>query len=170
MTTTVEWLNGVDRAIFTDRLRHIFEASPWIAERCADGRPFADRNTLFAALATTMRSGTRDEQLALIRAHPELAGRAARSGDLDERSRGEQAAAQLERLASDEARTFDDRNAAYRERFGFPFVICARENTKVTILRAFDERLANEREVEIDVALAEIEKIARLRFEETVHD
>ena len=170
MTTTVEWLNGVDRETFTARLHHIFEASPWIAERAAAQRPFADRDALLAALVGTMRSGTRDEQLALIRAHPELAGSAARSGVLDHLSRGEQAAAQLERLASADAARFDERNAAYRERFGFPFVICVRENTKESILRAFDERMANEPDREIDVALAEIEKIARLRFEETVHE
>ena len=170
MTTTVEWLNGVDRAVFTDRLAHIFESSPWIVERASVRRPFADRETLFAALVAAMRAATREEQLALIRAHPELAGRAARSGELDRLSQGEQAAAQLERLEAAEASAFDERNAAYRTRFGFPFVICARENTKADILRAFDARMANERETEIDVALAEIEKIARLRFEETIHD
>ena len=101
-----------------------------------------------------------DEQLALIRAHPDLVTRAV----LTRESEGEQAHAGLDDLSANEARQFQEYNAAYRERFDFPFVICARLNKKEAILRAFPERLENSREKEIEIALGEIYKIAELRL------
>jgi 2-oxo-4-hydroxy-4-carboxy-5-ureidoimidazoline decarboxylase len=106
--------------------------------------------------------------VALIAAHPDLAGRVAREGRLTPASRGEQAVAGLDRLTSAETARFDAANARYRERFGFPFVICVREHDKASILAALESRGAHDRAAEIATALAEIAKIARLRLEDAV--
>jgi len=111
-----------------------------------------------------MYSAPTERKLALIRAHPDLAGRAAIEGTLTRSSENEQASAGLDRLTPDEYEAFTRLNAAYRERFGFPFVVCAREHTKESILRVAAERLAHTRDEEVRVALEEIAKIARLRL------
>jgi OHCU decarboxylase len=144
----------------------MFEHSPWVAEDAWEHGPFADREALARALEQAMYAAPRDRQLALIRAHPDLAGRAAVEGTLTASSQREQAAAGLDRLTPDEYETFTRTNAAYRERFGFPLVVCAREHTKDSILRTAAERLDHTPEQEIDVALGEIAKIARLRLED----
>jgi 2-oxo-4-hydroxy-4-carboxy-5-ureidoimidazoline decarboxylase len=108
------------------------------------------------------------EKLALIRAHPDLVGRAARAGTLTPSSTREQAGAGLDTLSASEVALFDRYNSEYRESFGFPFVICARENRKESILRAFPERLRHSRDEEISTALAEIAKIARFRLLDAV--
>jgi OHCU decarboxylase len=111
---------------------------------------------------------TEDEQVALIRAHPDLVGRAALAGTLSSASTAEQAAAGLDRLTPDEIADFTRLNAEYQARFGFPFVICARENKKESILAGFSARLTNSREREIQAALAEIAKIGWLRLLDSV--
>jgi OHCU decarboxylase len=103
------------------------------------------------------------ERLDLIGAHPDLAGRLATAGRLTAESTGEQAGAGLDALTEGEREAFEERNGAYRMRFGFPFIICAREHGKAGILAEFDRRLANGREAEVRAAIAEIKKIARLR-------
>jgi OHCU decarboxylase len=153
-----------DRDTFVERYGPVFEHSPWVAEDAWEHGPFADREALAHGLEQAMYAAPRDRQLALIRAHPDLAGRAAVEGTLTASSQREQAAAGLDRLTSDEYETFTRTNAAYRERFGFPFVVCAREHTKDSILRTAAERLDHTPEQEIDVALGEIAKIARLRL------
>jgi OHCU decarboxylase len=155
-----------DRDTFVERYGPLFEHSPWVAEDAWEHGPFADREALARALEQAMYAAPRDRQLALIRAHPDLAGRAAVEGTLTASSQREQAAAGLDRLSHDEYETFTRTNAAYRERFGFPFVVCAREHTKDSILRTAAERLDHAPEQEIDVALGEIAKIARLRLKD----
>jgi OHCU decarboxylase len=155
-----------DRDTFVERYGPLFEHSPWVAEDAWEHGPFADREALARALEQAMYAAPRDRQLALIRAHPDLAGRAAVEGTLTASSQREQAAAGLDRLTPDEYETFTRTNAAYRERFGFPLVVCAREHTKDSILRTAAERLDHTPEQEIDVALGEIAKIARLRLED----
>jgi OHCU decarboxylase len=155
-----------DRETFVARYGALFEHSPWVAEAAWEHGPFADREALAQGLEQAMHDAPRDRQLALIRAHPDLAGRAAVEGTLTASSQREQAAAGLDRLTPDEYETFTRTNAAYRERFGFPFVVCAREHTKDSILRTAAERLAHDPEQEIDIALGEIAKIARLRLED----
>jgi OHCU decarboxylase len=113
-----------------------------------------------------MYSAPRERRLALIRAHPDLAGKAAIEGSLTASSKHEQASAGLDRLTPDEYEAFTRTNTAYRERFGFPFVVCAREHTKESILRVAAERLEHTRDEEVRVALEEIAKIARLRLQE----
>src|SRR3712207_2943925 len=109
-----------------------------------------------------------DRRLALIRAHPDLAGKAAIAGELTPESTREQASARLDRLSPEEFATFTRLNQAYRDTFGFPFVICVREHTKASILENFAARLHNGREQEIDIALGEIAKIAKLRLFDVV--
>jgi 2-oxo-4-hydroxy-4-carboxy-5-ureidoimidazoline decarboxylase len=139
----------------------LFEHSPWVEER-ADSRPSSgDRH---ADLMAVVRDSTPEEQLALIRAHPELAGKAAVDGRLTEASAAEQAGAGLDRLTRAEFDRFHALNAAYAEKFGFPFIICVRLTDKAGILEAMERRLANDRETEIATALREIGEIVRLRL------
>jgi allantoate deiminase len=165
---TLRRLNAVDRETFVAVCGPLFEGSPWIAERAWANRPFASVGDLHEKLTQVVASSTEEEQLSLIRAHPDLVGRLAREGRLTRESTAEQAAAGLNSLTDDEIKQFESYNTAYREKFGFPFVICAREGRKEAILAAFPRRLANSREQEIAAALTEIFKIARLRLADAV--
>jgi 2-oxo-4-hydroxy-4-carboxy-5-ureidoimidazoline decarboxylase len=161
---TLDELNAADEARFVNALGFIFEDSPWVAARTWPGRPFADAGALHAAMCAVVAAATLDERLALIRAHPDLVGHAARSGALSAASAGEQAAAGLDRLEPEEAAMFATLNAAYTARFGFPFVICVRENKQAAIVAGLKSRSHNDLATEIVAALGEIEKIARLRL------
>lgn len=166
--TSIAALNAADRATFVAAVGFAFEASPWIADAAWEHRPFADLASLHAALAAVVAAAPDRRKIALIAAHPDLAGRVAREGRLTAASRGEQAAAGLGRLTPAEIARFDAANAAYRSRFGFPFVICAREHDSGSILAALERRAQNPREEEIALALDEIAKIARLRLQDAV--
>jgi OHCU decarboxylase len=158
-------IDELDREAFVERFGRLFEHSPWVAEEAWADRPFADAEALFEALQAAMYAAPRERRLALIRAHPDLAGKAAIDGSITARSKREQASAGLDRLTPDEYAGFKHVNAAYRKRFGFPFVVCVRGHTKASILRVAAERLEHTPEEEVRVALAEIAKIARLRLE-----
>jgi 2-oxo-4-hydroxy-4-carboxy-5-ureidoimidazoline decarboxylase len=151
-----------DRAAFLARLGGVAEGSPWVAERVWERGPFADDAAVADAFAEVVRAAPAPEQIALIRAHPELAGSAARAGGLTADSAGEQASAGLDRLTPGDLRRLRALNAAYRERFGFPFVIRVRGRTVGEILAAGERRLGNDPATERAVALAEI--IIRLRI------
>lgn len=141
----------------------LFEHSLWVEAR-ADERPSSgDRH---ADLMAVVHDAAPEEQLALIRAHPELAGKAAVDGSLTEASAAEQAGAGLDRLTQAEFERFRALNAAYSEKFGFPFIICVRLTDKAGILAAMERRLANDRRTEIAAALEQIGEIARLRLED----
>ena len=157
-------LNAADRAAFIAALGHLFEHSPWVAEETWPQRPFHDGAQLQSALGATMRGATRERQLALIRAHPDLAGRLAQQNKLTRESTREQASAGLNQLSAEELAGFQKLNAAYLGRFGFPFVICARLSNKSAILAAMQARIGNSAEEELATALGEIEKIAQLRL------
>ena len=159
-------VNELGREAFIERFGPLFEHSPWVAADAWSDRPFADEDELFEALRSAMYSAPLERKLALIRAHPDLAGRAAIEGTLTRSSKTEQTAAGLDRLTPDEYEAFTRLNGAYRERFGFPFVVCVREHTKESILRVAAERLEHTRDEEVRVALEEIAKIARLRLED----
>jgi 2-oxo-4-hydroxy-4-carboxy-5-ureidoimidazoline decarboxylase len=161
-------LNSCDRGAFVAALGHLFEHSPWVADETFPRRPFRDLDGLHAALCETVRSAPPDRQLALVRAHPDLAGRLARAGALTASSAREQAAAGLDRLSREESQEIGRLNGAYAARFGFPFVICARLSAKDAILAALRARAANTREAELSTALGEIAKIALLRLNEAV--
>jgi 2-oxo-4-hydroxy-4-carboxy-5-ureidoimidazoline decarboxylase len=166
---TIADLNGCSEREFVEEIGFAFEHSPWIARAAATQRPFRDLDALHAALVAIVANAGSAAHVALIAAHPDLAGRVAREGRLTAASTAEQAAAGLTALTSAEVARFEAANGAYRERFGFPFVICARENTTASILDAIERRGKNPRAVEIATALAEIAKIARLRIEDAIH-
>lgn len=165
---TIEAVNAMDEASFVAALGGLFEGSPWIAFSTWQGRPFFSRAQLHQALCSTMYDASAEQQLALIRAHPDLAGRVALAGQLGAESQQEQAAAGLVGLSPADLDRFTHLNQLYRSKFGFPFVICARLNAKDRILHSFEQRLANEREQEIRTALDEIAKIAALRLADIV--
>jgi 2-oxo-4-hydroxy-4-carboxy-5-ureidoimidazoline decarboxylase len=148
----------------------VFEHSSWVADRVTKERPFASRDALHAAMCRVVRAAPFDEKLELIRAHPDLVGKMAAENRLTSESAREQSAAGLTGLSPDEVAQFEQYNAAYRRRFGFPFVICARENRKEAILAAFPQRLQHSGSLEMATALAEIEKIARLRLFDLIED
>jgi 2-oxo-4-hydroxy-4-carboxy-5-ureidoimidazoline decarboxylase len=160
----VQELNAQDRHEFTRLLAPLFEHSPWVPARTASKRPFADRANLYAALCDTVMKASNDEKLSLIRAHPDLVGDAT----LTRESQGEQASAGLGDLSPDEIAQFRSFNAQYKERFGFPFVICARLKKREAILEAFPIRLQHSRVQEMETSLLEIFKIAELRLKDLV--
>ena len=161
---TLEALNRSSREDFVRLLAGVFEHSPWVAEAVFDDRPFASHLALHTAMCEAVRDAGEDAQVALIRAHPDLVGLTVMS-DVSAR---EQAAAGLTQLSDDETARFHAYNAAYRDRFGFPFVICARRNKKEAMLRAFPERLGHTREQEIQTALEQIFQIASFRLDDVL--
>jgi 2-oxo-4-hydroxy-4-carboxy-5-ureidoimidazoline decarboxylase len=163
-------LNRLTPEEFVQVIGPVFEHSPWIAGEAAAWRPFATFAPLHAALCETVRAASQEKKLALIRAHPDLVGRAALAGTLTAESSREQAGAGLNQLSPEEIALFQRLNAAYRDKFGFPFVICARLNKKDAILAGFERRLPNDREQEIAAALEEIFKIAWLRLRDLLQD
>ena len=165
---TIDALNKCDAGTFVTRFGDVAEDSPWVAESAFRARPFADREALVAAFAAVVHGASREAQLALLRAHPDLAGRAAMAGDIAEESRREQAGVGLDRLTADEFARFHELNARYRARFGFPFIYAVKGATKDAILAAFEARIDNDADTERATALANVERIFRFRIEDRV--
>lgn len=161
-------LNGMDQKSFTDAVGFAFELSPWIAEQTWNARPFATIECLHAGMRDVVDRASDEQRLTLLRMHPDLAGRAAIAGDLTDESKREQSSAGLSHLTPDEYDAFIARNDAYRARFGIPFIICAREHNRTSILAAFDRRLQNDFADEVQTAIGEVFKISRLRLEDAV--
>lgn len=159
----LEDLNDLSEGPFTAYFAGVLEHSPQYAAQVAAGRPYRDAGALAQAFAQAALSGNEAEQVALIRAHPDLAGKAALAGDLTPESAREQASAGLDRLSPAEYEEFHRLNAAYHARFGLPFVVCVREHDKASIFAAARERLSHTPEQERRAALHEIGRIARLR-------
>jgi 2-oxo-4-hydroxy-4-carboxy-5-ureidoimidazoline decarboxylase len=157
-------LNRLTPEEFVQVIGPVFEHSPWIAGEAAAWRPFTTLLQLHSALCETVRTASEEKQLALIRAHPDLVGRAVLTAE----SQREQADAGLGQLSPEEIALFQRYNAAYRGKFGFPFVICARLNKKDAILAGFARRMPHSREEEVAAALEEIFKIAWLRLRDLV--
>jgi 2-oxo-4-hydroxy-4-carboxy-5-ureidoimidazoline decarboxylase len=160
----IERLNRQDEAGFVSEVGALYEHSPWIAALAWHERPFSDRQALSDAMQRIVRNAPRAQQLALIRAHPDLAGKLARAGALASHSTSEQSGLGLDRLSDAEYEQFDRLNNAYRARFGLPFVIAVRAQTRQSVLAAFEARLAHEPEVEIATAIEEIGRIAAFRL------
>lgn len=151
---------------FIARYAGVYEHSPWVAERVAPlATELDDVEQLAALLADCVDNASREQQLALIRAHPDLAGRAEVAGALTPESTSEQASAGLDQCSEDEFARFQVLNTAYWEKFGFPFVMAVRGRERAEILESFAMRLDNDYSVEFETALLEIHKIARLRLE-----
>jgi len=161
---TLESLNRASPGELEHVLAGVFEHSPWIAARVVEARPFASVEALHAAMVAVVRRASRDEQLALLRAHPDLAGRAARAGALTSASASEQSSAGLDRLDDREYERFGRLNLAYREKFGFPFIVAVRRHDTQQILAAFETRLGHTEAEEVQAALAQVFEIARLRL------
>ena len=162
----IDAVNALDARAFAARFGDVAERSPWVAEAAFRSRPFGGREALVAAFVAAVRAAPCEMQLALLRAHPDLAGRAAQAGDVEAESRREQAGAGLDRLTAGELARFHDLNARYRERFGFPFIYAVRGATRDAILAAFEARIGNDAETERATALSNVERILRFRIED----
>lgn len=154
---------------FVARFGGVFEHSPWIADRAwgLELGPAHDCATgLLNALARIFRSATPDERLAVLKAHPDLAGKLAAARRLTPESTAEQASAALDALTDDERSRFQRLNEEYMQKHGFPFIIAVRDHTKATILQAFETRLQNATATELTTACAQVERIAELRLKD----
>jgi 2-oxo-4-hydroxy-4-carboxy-5-ureidoimidazoline decarboxylase len=163
-------INALDAAAFAARLGGIYEHSPWVAQRAWPLRPFATVQELHAAMQDVVNAAPRSEQLGLIRAHPELAGRLAMAGQLTDASRSEQSAAGLNQCTPEEFALLQKLNAAYREKFGFPFVVAVRGLTRARIIANLQQRLDNTQEQELPACMQEIGRIARFRLQDLIED
>jgi 2-oxo-4-hydroxy-4-carboxy-5-ureidoimidazoline decarboxylase len=161
---TIDELNACDRERFVAALGWIFEGSPWVAERAWDERPFSNVAQLHAAMTAVVASASREEQLALLRAHPDLGTRA----KMSEASIGEQAGAGLDRLTPAEFERLHRLNGAYRAKFGYPFLFAVKDSTKDQILAALDERLSSSPVEEFGEALRQVYRIAQYRLAASV--
>ena len=161
---TLAALNQIEQSAFTDALGNIFEHTPAIAHQTWSRRPFATVTALHQAMVTVMQTLPYDQQLALIRAHPDLGTKAkmARS------SVQEQASVGLDQLAPADYQTFQQLNQAYRDKFQFPFIVAVKEHTQASILAAFRQRLTHDAATEQQAALAEIAKIAGFRLHDLI--
>lgn len=156
----------MDAHDFIARYADIYEHSPWVAERVAPLVTEGDDTEQLAMLmADCVDNASTEQQLELIRAHPDLAGRAQVAGELTAESTVEQASAGLDQCSPEEFERFQRLNEAYRDKFGFPFVMAVRGSNRSQILDAFAARLENDYDLEFETALAEIHKIARLRLD-----
>jgi 2-oxo-4-hydroxy-4-carboxy-5-ureidoimidazoline decarboxylase len=159
-------LNRMDANAFTAALGQVFEHAPWVAARAAAARPFASRAALHAAMTGAVRTANREEQMALICGHPELAGKARVALTAD--SAREQQGAGLDRLSQAEFDRFHALNAAYRARFGFPFIMAVKGRGKDEILKGFAARLESTPDIEFATALEQIGRIAGFRLTDLV--
>jgi 2-oxo-4-hydroxy-4-carboxy-5-ureidoimidazoline decarboxylase len=161
-------INAMTAAEFVAVFGGIAEHSPWVAEAAAARRPFASRAAMVAAFQDAIGEAGGEAQAALLRAHPDLAGRAAIAGDLTDDSRREQAGAGLDRLTAEEFARFTVLNTGYRERFGIPFIFAVRGADKHRILAAFEARIGNAADVEFATALEQVCRIVAFRLEDRV--
>jgi len=161
-------LNAADEAGFMAALGDVYEHAPWVAQAALKQRPFATLTALHAAMMDAVRPAPPGQQLALIKGHPDLAGKAARAGTMTVDSKAEQASAGLDRLAEVEFAQFHRLNDAYREKFGMPFIICVRRHSKDSILQQFERRLQNTMSAETEIAVGEIFRIAALRLDQRI--
>jgi 2-oxo-4-hydroxy-4-carboxy-5-ureidoimidazoline decarboxylase len=159
-------LNAMDREAFVASIGWVFEHSPWVAERAYGAKPFASVDALHERMTSEMRRATRDEQMALLRAHPDLGARARMSDS----STAEQAGAGLDRLTPLQFDTLQRLNREYRERFGFPFLLAVKGSTVGDILAALETRRHAGHDEEFDEALRQVALIARFRLDTIVGD
>ena len=161
-------LNAGSEDDFVRGLGDIFEHTPGIARAVYAKRPFSSLGALYDAMETAVRGQSRDEQVRLLQAHPDLAGKAARAGTLTADSKAEQSGAGLDQLSDDEYARFHKLNDEYRKKFDIPFIVCVRRHSRDSILREFERRLGNEPAAEEKSALNEVLRIAALRLDQRV--
>lgn len=165
VTLSLVDLNRMSMAEFVSALGGIFEHSPWVPERAAAKRPFASLDSLHGAMVAAMWAASEGEKLALLRAHPQLAGKEADAGTLTAHSTSEQDSVGLTRLTPEEKAKIVALNAAYLAAHGFPFIIAVKLRSKREIFTEFERRVKNPREIEFTTALSEVGRIARIRLE-----
>ena len=165
---SIDMVNAMNAEAFRDAFAAIAEKSAWVAAAAGTSRPFADRADAIAAFQDALTGADRQPQLAVLRAHPDLAGRVALAGDLEQASKEEQAGAGLDSLSADELARFTDFNTRYRARFGFPFILAVRGATKYDILAAFAARIDNGAEAEFDTAINQVCRIMQFRLEDAI--
>jgi 2-oxo-4-hydroxy-4-carboxy-5-ureidoimidazoline decarboxylase len=165
---SLDQLNAMSEADFTAALADIYEHSPWVAQEASARRPFAKLSALHNAMAEAVRDAPAEARMTLINAHPDLAGKAARTGALTPDSSSEQSSVGLDRLSEAEFARFHQFNNSYQAKFGIPFIVCVRRHTRDSILSEFERRIAQDRVDEIDNALTEIFRIAALRLDQKV--
>jgi 2-oxo-4-hydroxy-4-carboxy-5-ureidoimidazoline decarboxylase len=165
MQISLSQINAMDRGEFVDRFGDVAEKSSWVAEAAAKTRPYANREAMIEAFAKAVRSAAVADQLELLRAHPDLASKARAITDV---SRLEQKGAGLEALSENEFDRFEELNARYRASFGFPFILAVKGATKEQILAAFEQRIGNSQDAELDNAIEQVCRILRFRIEERV--
>jgi 2-oxo-4-hydroxy-4-carboxy-5-ureidoimidazoline decarboxylase len=165
---TLDELNQLSEHDFTRTLADIFEHSPWVAQRSWARRPFASIDILHATMCQSLADADIDAKLALIRAHPRLAGKAAIRGELTAASTQEQSGAGLGQCSPEEFAQITALNDAYDQRFGFPFILAVRGHDRRSIIANMQARMSNERDAEIAEALRQIGRIASFRLAETI--
>jgi OHCU decarboxylase len=158
-------LNRLSAPAFVAALGDLFEHSPWVAERACKMRPFASIDALHETMVAAMRSAPATSQLSLIRAHPELAGKAALRGELTSDSALEQSGAGLAQCSADELARLTALNAAYNAKFGFPFILAVKGYDRAGILREFARRVERDQSAEFEEALTQIARISRFRLD-----
>ncbi|WP_299718921.1 2-oxo-4-hydroxy-4-carboxy-5-ureidoimidazoline decarboxylase [Tardiphaga sp.] len=157
-------INAMDRAAFVQKFGGIFENSPWVAEQAWESRPFASLDAMHAAMVGVAKTAPAATQLALLQAHPDLAGKEAQAGAMTASSVAEQASAGLSALSNEEMADISALNAAYKKKFGFPFIIAVRMHTKEGIFFEFRRRLHNDTQTEFANDLQNVYVITRLRL------
>jgi 2-oxo-4-hydroxy-4-carboxy-5-ureidoimidazoline decarboxylase len=162
---TSQELHALDRTAFNAALGGIFEHSPWVAQRAFDAGPFANVDALHAAMVRVLHDAPRDEQLKLLRAHPELAGKAAARGELTVDSTREQSGAGLDRCSPEELAQITALNARYKATFGFPFIVAVKGLDRAAILSEFARRADNAPELEFAEAMKQVARITRFRLD-----
>jgi 2-oxo-4-hydroxy-4-carboxy-5-ureidoimidazoline decarboxylase len=161
-------LHRLERDRFVELFGGVFEHAPWAAEQAFDAGPFTSLEALHRAMVAAMRRAPREQQLPLIRAHPDLAGRTAIAGELTAASSAEQASAGLDQCTPSEFERFRDLNDKYMGKFGFPFILAVKGKSRAEILAAFEQRLNNSPQAEFDEALNQIARIAQLRLADLI--
>jgi 2-oxo-4-hydroxy-4-carboxy-5-ureidoimidazoline decarboxylase len=165
---TISELNAMSQQDFAAALGAVYEHSPWFALRAAGKRPFRDLWQLQQAMANEVRSAKPEEQMKLIKAHPELAGKAAVRGELTEESTREQKGAGLDQCSPQEFAQLQDLNQRYRDKFGFPFIIAVKGHDRQSILKNMAERLGNQRDAEMAECAEQIIRIGNFRMADLV--
>ena len=166
---TLDQLNRSNQSAFVAAVGDVFEHAPWVAERAYAARPFASVAALHEAMMQAVRAAPREQQLAFLRGHPELGGKVARAGTMTADSKAEQGGLGLDRLSEQDFARFERANAAYAEKFGFPFIVCVRlHRSAQSILAGFEQRVGNDPDTEFAAALTEIGHITRLRLDDRI--
>ncbi|MFB2881701.1 2-oxo-4-hydroxy-4-carboxy-5-ureidoimidazoline decarboxylase [Floridanema aerugineum] len=164
MQYTISQLNQMNQEAFTEALATIFEHSPWVPKNAWEKRPFADLSALHQSMVEVGQTASKEQQLNLICAHPDLGTKA----KMAEASVKEQAGVGLDRLTPEEYQRFHSLNQSYKDKFGFPFIIAVKNHTKNSILAAFEQRIKNSPEAEMAQALTEIAQIAKFRLNDLI--